>query len=370
MMKGRIRVGVIFGGRSVEHEVSLVSARSILSNLDALRYDVVPIGITRNGKWVTAVDADSLLKEGLESSQAKACFLPADPEIGGIVEQGRAGEPTRLDVVFPIVHGGQGEDGTLQGLLELADIPYVGAGVLGSSVGMDKDVMKRIFRDAGLPVVKSRTLLRSAWETGRREVLANLADALGFPCFVKPANTGSSVGITKAKSMKDLEGGLDQAFRFDRKTVVEQGVDAREVECSVLGNDEPEASVVGEIVPCNEFYDYEAKYLAEGSKLLIPAPIPPGTTEEVRRLALAAFKALDLTGMARVDFFVTRDAGKLYLNEVNTLPGFTPISMYPKLWEASGLAYPRLLDRLIELAQERHRERKRSTSDFRPPDRR
>ncbi|HEV8376592.1 MAG TPA: D-alanine--D-alanine ligase family protein, partial [Candidatus Polarisedimenticolia bacterium] len=338
-MEERIRVGVIFGGRSVEHEVSLVSARSIISNLDAKRYLVVPIGITRKGRWVTASDGAALLETGLESSVARGCFLPADPEIGGIVTSApsEASGRTPLDVVFPIVHGGQGEDGTLQGLLDLADLPYVGAGVLASSMGMDKDVMKRIFREAGLPVVPSRTLLRPGWEARREAVLAELPGDLGFPIFVKPANTGSSVGITKAKSPRDLEEALDRAFLFDRKAVIEKAVDAREIECSVLGNDEPEASVVGEIVPCNEFYDYEAKYLAEGSKLLIPAPLPSTTTDEVRRLAVAAFKALDVTGMGRVDFFVTRDGGSVYLNEVNTLPGFTPISMYPKLWEASGL---------------------------------
>ena len=240
------------------------------------------------------------------------------------------------------------------------------AGVLASSVGMEQDVMKRVFREVGLPVVESRTLFRSAWEARRGEVLARLPGDLGYPCFVKPANTGSSVGITKAKTARDLEEGLDRAFRFDRKAVVERGIDAREIECSVLGNEEPVASIPGEIIPCNEFYDYEAKYLAEGSQLLIPAPLPPAVAEEVRRLAVAAFMALNGSGMARVDFFVDRKSGSVALNEVNTLPGFTPISMYPKLWEASGLAYPRLLDRLIDLALERHRDKERSVSEFRP----
>ena len=368
-MGDRLRVGVIFGGQSVEHEVSLLSARSIFQNLSGQRYETVPIGITRRGRWVTSTDGAALLREGLESAGAQNCFLPPDPSVGGLVILGPGGMTVPLDVIFPIVHGGRGEDGTLQGLLEMAGLPYVGAGVLASSVGMDKDLMKRVFRDAGLPVVRSRTLLRRDWESARHEILDSLPPDLGFPCFIKPANTGSSVGITKAKTARDLEAGLNLAFRYDRKAVVEVGVDAREIECSVLGNDSPQASVAGEIVPCNEFYDYEAKYLTEGSELLIPAPLPPATAEEVRRLAVGAFKALDGSGMARVDFFLDRRTGALYLNEVNTLPGFTPISMYPKLWEASGVPYADLLDRLIDLALERHREKARAISDFDPPSR-
>jgi D-alanine-D-alanine ligase len=366
-MGDRLRVGVIFGGQSVEHEVSLISARSIFQHLSGDRYEAVAIGITRTGRWVTSNDAATLLREGLESAGAQACFLPADPSVGGLRMLASDGRTVPLDVIFPIVHGGHGEDGTLQGLMELAGLPYVGAGVLASSVGMDKDLMKRVFRDAGLPVVRSRTLLRKDWERARHEILDSLPPDLGFPSFIKPANTGSSVGITKAKTRRDLEAGLNLAFRYDRKAVVEAGVDAREIECSVLGNDSPQASVVGEIIPCNEFYDYEAKYLAEGSELLIPAPLPPAVSEEVRRLAVGAFKALDGSGMARVDFFLDRGTGAIYLNEVNTLPGFTPISMYPKLWEASGVPYATLLDRLIELALERHREKGRAIRDFNPP---
>ena len=366
-MGERLRIGVIFGGRSVEHEVSLLSARSIIAHLDRERYEVVPVGITREGRWVTSRDFEGLLREGLDSTAARPCILSPDPSVGGLLLSRPTGtDVLSLDAVFPIVHGGQGEDGTLQGLLEMAGLPYVGAGVLASSVGMDKDVMKRVFREAGLPVVGSRTVLRARWEAQRRELLGGLPGDLGYPCFVKPANTGSSVGITKARTPADLEAGLELAFRYDRKAVVEAGVEAREIECSVLGNEEPVASVVGEIVPCNEFYDYEAKYLSGESKLLIPAPLPPATAEEVRRLAITSFLALDVSGMARVDFFLDRRDGTIYLNEVNTLPGFTPISMYPKLWEASGLPYPRLLDRLIELALERHRDEKRSVSEFRP----
>jgi D-alanine-D-alanine ligase len=265
-----------------------------------------------------------------------------------------------------VVHGGHGEDGTLQGLLELAGIPYVGAGVLASAVGMDKDVMKRVFREAGLPVVNSRTLLRSEWERGREALVREISRDLGFPCFLKPANTGSSVGITKAHDSRELERGMDLALRYDRKAVAEAGVDAREVECSVLGNDDPVASVAGEIVPCNEFYDYEAKYLADGSRLIIPAELPPEVEREVRRIAVAAFRAVDGAGMARVDFLLDRRTGQLYLNELNTIPGFTPISMYPKLWAASGIPYPELLNRLIDLGLERHRDKSRCDTDFHP----
>jgi len=354
----------------VEHEVSLVSARSIIENLDRERYEVVPIGITRHGKWVTSPDASRLLETGLDSEESRACLLPGDPSAGGLLRLGNGSNPgavSALDVVFPVVHGGRGEDGTLQGLLELADIPYVGAGVMASAVGMDKDMMKRIFREAGLPVVASRTLLRGDWERSRSDWVREISGELGYPCFVKPANTGSSVGITKAHDPREMERGLDLAFRYDRKAVAEAGVDARELECSVLGNDDPLASVVGEIVPCNEFYDYEAKYLAEGSRLIIPAEIPGEVADEVRRIAVAAFRAVDGAGMARVDFFLDRRTGAVYLNELNTIPGFTPISMYPKLWEASGTPYPELLDRLITLALERHREKQRCDTDFRPP---
>jgi D-alanine-D-alanine ligase len=311
-----------------------------------------------------------MLENGLDSGRTQSCLLPGDPSMGGLVrlDGGRVtGAAMELDVVFPVVHGGHGEDGTLQGLLELAEIPYVGAGVMASAVGMDKDLMKRVFREAGLPVVSTRTLLRRDWERDRGAREKELSADLGYPCFVKPANTGSSVGITKAHDSRELERGMDLAFRYDRKAVVEAAVDAREIECSVLGNDDPAASVVGEIIPCNEFYDYEAKYLADGSRLIIPAEIPDGVAEEVRRIAVAAFRAVDGAGMARVDFFLDRRTGALFLNELNTIPGFTPISMYPKLWGATGIPYPDLLDRLIALALERHRDRQCCDTDFRPP---
>jgi D-alanine-D-alanine ligase len=373
-----MRVGVIFGGRSVEHEVSLVSARAIMQALDPRRYEVVPIGITRQGRWVLG-DAH--------------CALPPDPSVGGLVRLRNGGRetglaafprsalkpgpaggrrsrrpatPGRLDVVFPIVHGTGGEDGTLQGLLDLADIPYVGAGVLGSAVGMDKAMMKVIFRDAGLPIVDHRVIRSRELATGRDRFVHAIEEAFGYPCFVKPANGGSSVGVSKAKDRGQLLEALDVAARYDRKIIVERAVNGREIECSVLGNDEPEASVPGEIVPANEFYDYRAKYIDENSRLLIPAPLGDEQAQRVRELAVKAFRALDLCGMARADFFLDRTTEAIFINEVNTIPGFTPISMYPKLWEASGLPFPALVDRLIHLALERHAEKKSLVTTYRP----
>jgi len=374
--RARLRVGVIYGGRSVEHEVSLVSARAIMQALDPRRYEVVPIGITRQGRWVLA---------------GAHCALPPDPSVRGLVRLRNGGRsetalaslpgatlksaggqrrdpssPGRLDVVFPVVHGTGGEDGTLQGLLDLADIPYVGAGVLGSALGMDKAMMKVVFREAGLPIVDHRVLWRRDLDGGRDRFVQTIEESFGYPCFVKPANGGSSVGVSKAKRRADLLEAIDLAARYDRKIIVERGVDAREIECSVLGNDEPEASVPGEIVPANEFYDYRAKYIDENSRLLIPAPLSQDQTRRVRDLALRAFRALDLCGMARADFFLDRASDALFINEVNTIPGFTPISMYPKLWEASGVPFPALVDRLIRLAVERHREKKSLITSYRP----
>ncbi len=359
-MTRKVRVGVLFGGRSGEHEVSLASAASILQALDRAKYEVVPIGITRAGGWRVGSAAARMLPEVLERGEPVVPSVdPAGPRLlrlGGATPS----EGAAFDVVFPVLHGTFGEDGTVQGLLELAGVPYVGAGVLGSAAGMDKDVMKRLFRDAGLPVVKWLTVLRSEWEAKRAAVERRIARELGFPVFVKPANLGSSVGISKVRRAAELRGALELAASYDRKVLVERAVNAREIECAVLGNDDPKASVVGEIIPVNEFYDYEAKYLKEGSELIIPARLPRRKAREVKRLAIAAFRAVECAGMARVDFLLNRKTGKLYVNEVNTIPGFTPISMFPKLWEASGLPYPRLLDRLIELAFERHREKTRT----------
>ncbi len=369
-MSGKIRVGLLFGGRSGEHEVSLTSAASVLKALDPAKYDVVPIGITRQGRWLVGSAADRLLPAVLENGDpVTASVDPAGPKLiplDSSVPATRA-RPPEIDVVFPILHGTFGEDGTVQGMLELAGLPYVGAGVLASAAGMDKDVMKRLFRDAGLPVVRWVLVLREDWEREPAPLRRRIALEIGYPLFVKPANLGSSVGITKVKKARDLAAAIRLAAEYDRKILVEKAVRGREIECSVLGNDRPEASVPGEVVPINEFYDYEAKYVKEGSKLIIPAPLAPRQARRVRELAIGAFQAIDCAGMARVDFLLESRSGKIFVNEINTIPGFTPISMYPKLWEASGIAYPELLDRLIALALERHGQKSRTRYNYKPP---
>jgi D-alanine-D-alanine ligase len=394
----KLRVGILFGGRSGEHEVSLLSAASVLQAIDKDKYEVVPIGITKDGRWLTAADAENLLqgKLVLEARHLRA----GDPEItqpAAVLARGEAvvvpPEPVHrqsglvpfqtdaaltrrasdrainVDVIFPVLHGTFGEDGTIQGLLELADIAYVGAGVLGSAAGMDKDIMKSLFAAAGLPIVKHVTVLRSAWENEPKKVQKLVEGKLKYPVFVKPANLGSSVGISKAHNRKELGPAIEEAAKFDRKIVIEQGVGgkknkAREIECSVLGNDEPAASIPGEIVPVKEFYDYNAKYLDEGSELIIPAKLTKTETKKVQELAVAAFKAVDCSGLARVDFLMDPGSGgkarKIYVNEINTMPGFTAISMYPKLWAASGLEYADLIDRLIQLGVERHADKKKN----------
>jgi D-alanine-D-alanine ligase len=377
-MARKLRVGVLFGGRSGEHEVSLLSAASILKAIDRGKFDVVPIGITKDGHWLAAGEATNLL----EGNSVVARRLRAgDPQATPGAKLLHDGMPTlmapmpgpqgpegkAIDVVFPVLHGTFGEDGTIQGLFELAGIAYVGSGVLGSSAGMDKDVMKRLFAQAGLPIVKHLTLLRADWETSPRKAVARVEAALKYPVFVKPANLGSSVGISKAHDRSELGPALDLAARYDRKLVVEQGVGgtkskARELEVAVLGNDDPKASVVGEIIPGKEFYDYEAKYLSEGSVPVIPARISRAESKQIRDMAVAAFRACDLAGLARVDFLMEPDGKRrIFLNEVNTLPGFTQISMYPKLWEATGIPYKDLITRLIELALERKGEKNRTT---------
>jgi D-alanine-D-alanine ligase len=389
----KLRVGILFGGRSGEHEVSLLSAASVLNAIDKSKYDVVPIGITKEGHWLTAEHAERLLqgKHGESRhlragdpeetpgaavlAQGEAVIVPPEPahrEAGLAPLQTDGGSLRRtsdrainVDVIFPVLHGTFGEDGTIQGLLELADIAYVGAGVLGSAAGMDKDVMKSLFRSAGLPIVKHVTVLRSRWESEPRKVQKLIESKLKYPVFVKPANLGSSVGISKAHDRKELGPAIDEAARFDRKIVIEEGVGgkkrkAREIECSVLGNDDPKASVAGEIVPCKEFYDYDAKYLDEGSELVIPAKITKSEMKKVQSLAVAAFKAVECSGLARVDFLMEPKSRKIYVNEINTMPGFTAISMYPKLWAASGVSYRELIDRLIKLGMERHEDKKRN----------
>ena len=344
----KTRVGVIFGGRSGEHEVSLRSAESVIRSLDPSKYEVVPIAITHEGRWLGTRDAMKLLSPG-EAIQAA---LKTGEPMAVVPEPQRNGA---VDVFFPIVHGTYGEDGTIQGLLELAGVPYVGAGVLGSAVGMDKDVMKRLLREAGLPV-------GDFWVTRSKDIEAFIREfgkELPYPVFVKPANLGSSVGITKAHNVGELPAAIAFAAEFDRKIIIEKGIDAREIEISVLGNDELKASIPGEIIPSREFYDYQAKYVDDDSRLIIPAPLSEQQVRQAQDLAIRSFQALDCSGMARVDLFLEKPTGKFLVNEINTLPGFTSISMYPKLWEATGLAYADLVDRLITLAVERHAEKKK-----------
>ena len=356
-MSPRARVGLLFGGVSVEHEVSLVSARGVAAALDPARFATIPIAIAGDGRWLDPTESARILSSDAKRVDAArdGARLLVDPGSGGILKLARASEaqPIPIDAVFSVVHGWGGEDGRIQGLLDLAGIPCVGAGVLGSAVGMDKQVAKALFQERGLPVGPWRPLLRHDWLRDRAGEERRLVEELGLPLFVKPANGGSSVGISKAHRASELPAALQLAFAHDRKVVVEAGLDAREIECAVLGNESPVASILGEIIPSGEFYDYAAKYEDGTSTLRIPAPLAPALSESMRSLAIAAFGALDLAGMARVDFFVERGSDRVLLNEVNTLPGFTPISMYPKLWEATGLSYRELLTRLIELARER-----------------
>ncbi len=354
----KLRVGVIFGGRSGEYEVSLMSARSVLGVLDPERYDVIQIGITRDGAWLTGAKVLEAMETGQEETLQIAALLP-DPARAGIhtireTEHGNIlTQLAQLDVVFPVLHGTYGEDGTLQGLLDMADLAYVGAGVVGSAVGMDKGVFQSVMEANQIPVLETMLVLRRDLVEHMDEIIASAEKIASYPLFTKPANLGSSVGVSKCQNRADLLEGLMDAARYDRRILIQRGLNAREIEVSVLGNDTPEASVPGEIIPSREFYSYEAKYVDNASELLIPAPIPEAVSELARKLAVKAFKAIDCLGMARVDFLLDRNTGDLYLNELNTIPGFTSISMYPKLWEACGLPYPKLVDRLIELAMER-----------------
>ncbi len=405
-MAKKLRVGVLFGGRSGEHEVSLLSAASILKAIDRKKFEVVPIGINKAGRWLTSGAAQGLLEGSAPDevslaepgqsrpprktaklragdpaatpgarvlAQGRPALLAPEPAAAGLALAGQSAIDSHaalggqsLDVVFPVLHGTFGEDGTIQGLFELAGIAYVGSGVLGSAAGMDKDLMKRLFAQATLPIVRHVTLLRAEWERQPRKAVARVEATLKYPVFVKPANLGSSVGISKVHDRPELGPALTLAAKYDRKLVVEQGVGgksgkARELEVAVLGNDDPQASVVGEIVPGKEFYDYEAKYLSEGSVPVIPARLSRAETKQIREMAVEAFRVCDLSGLARVDFLMEPEGKRrIFLNEVNTMPGFTRISMYPKLWEASGLSYKELITRLIELALERHAEKGRT----------
>ncbi|MGA3210350.1 MAG: D-alanine--D-alanine ligase family protein [Terriglobales bacterium] len=383
----KLRVGVLFGGRSGEHEVSLRSAASVIEAIDKTKYEVVPIGITKDGRWLAPADSQALLSgkttaecqalagKPNETECAVGTLLSAVGAQSGVKSTevlpiGKDGGPLsgssgNVDIIFPVLHGTFGEDGTVQGLFELADIAYVGAGVLGSAAGMDKDLMKRLFREAGLPIVKHETVLRLDWEHSPRKVQRRIETSLTYPVFVKPANLGSSVGISKAHEASELRKAMDEAAQYDRKIIVEQSVGgkrakARELECSVLGNDQPEASVIGEVVPHKEFYDYTAKYLEQGSEMFIPARITKSQAKQVRGLAVRAFLVTECAGMGRVDFLMDPRSQRIYVNEINTIPGFTSISQYPKLWAASGLPFPRLIDRLIDLGLERHREKLRN----------
>jgi D-alanine-D-alanine ligase len=358
-VRKRLRVGVLFGGRSGEHEVSLASAASVIRALDPEKYEAIPIGITKDGRWLVGTGAQKLLPEVLKTGERVS--LPPDPTASALVPLAQgAGHPSvTVDVVFPVLHGTFGEDGTVQGLLELANLPYVGTGVLASAVGMDKDVQKRLFKEAGLPIVPFLAIPRGEWERNRAGVLKRVGK-LRFPVFVKPATLGSSVGMTRVKSAKELGAALDFAAEFALKIVVERAVSAREIEVSVLGNDDIRASVPGEIIPHREFYDYTAKYLEQGTNLVIPARLTKRQAKLFQEYAIRSFRAIEGTGMARCDFFLERRTGKIFVNELNTIPGFTSISMYPKLWEASGLPYPKLIDRLIQLALDLHREKART----------
>src|SRR6202790_1248012 len=363
----RLRVGVIFGGRSGEHEVSLASAASVIRALDPEKYEAVPIGIGKDGRWFIGTPAQKMLPEVLR--QGHRVMLSADPSVGALLPlEDRAAGSQRVDVIFPVLHGTFGEDGTVQGLLDLAGLPYVGSGVIGSAVGMDKDMAKRLFLQAGLPTGDFLAILRSEWEKGRERIMKAVAKKFRFPVFVKPATLGSSVGMTKVHKREELAAALDLAAEFAQKILVERNIRGREIEVSVLGNDEPEASIPGEIIPHREFYDYTAKYLEEGTKLLIPAQLTKSEVKKVQAMAVTAFRALELSGMARVDFFIEKRSGRIFLNEVNTIPGFTSISMYPKLWEANGIPFRELVSKLIDLALEQHREKARTKYQIELPE--
>lgn len=372
-MINKLRVAVIYGGRSGEHEVSLQSAASVMEAMDREKYEVIPVKINKAGCWLLQGQDTGEIINGGETH----ITLPPDPTGKGLVALNKGLQAvasvnnppvpldlTQIDVVFPVLHGTFGEDGTIQGLLELANIPYVGGGVAASSVGMDKGLMKAIFAHKALPQAKFLAVLRKDWETSPDKVQRDVVENLGFPCFVKPANLGSSVGISKAHTPEEFGSAMNLAAKFDRKIIIEELINAREIEVAVLGNDVPKASVPGEIRPCNEFYDYKAKYVDGTSELVIPADISAETTDLVRRLAVEAFKAIDCAGLARVDFFLTKDTGELLINEINTIPGFTKFSMYPKLWEATGIPYARLIDELIALALERHSDKNRNATTY------
>jgi len=375
-MAKKLRIGVIFGGRSGEHEVSIRSARAVIEAMDAARYEVVPIAITKEGNWLAPAAAAELLPaatQRLLSSQTRSgvkedVTIIGDPSRSGLVRLETDGKaPEQLDVVFPVLHGTYGEDGTIQGLLEMAAVPFVGGGTLASACGMDKVIMKALFRDAGLPICKYAWLLRSEYDEQATKVLSRIAKQIGFPCFVKPANLGSSVGVSKAVDRKSLAKAIELAARYDRKIIVEEAVDGRELECAVMGNDQPQASLPGEYIVHAEaarFLDYTEKYSSTGNvEFVVPAKAPKAVVRKIQQMAVKAFKAIDGSGLSRVDFFLQKD-GELLVNEINTLPGLTVVSGFPKMWAASGIPFPRVIDQLIDLALERHRERVRNETSI------
>ena len=366
----KIKVGLIFGGRSGEHEVSFCSASSIIKAIDKDKYTVVPIGITKKGRWISPQDSELALQSGRIEGKNTVILLN-DPSGRALIRINnnqrldKSSASERLDLIFSVLHGPYGEDGTVQGLLELADIPYVGAGVAASAISMDKDLMKIIFKQRNLPILKWLTIKRKEWQKDKEKILSIIQNDFEYPLFVKPTNLGSSVGITKVHKKEELEKAIDLASSYDRKILIEEGLEeVREIECSVLGNDEPRASVVGEVKPAGEFYDYDSKYIDKETQLIVPADLPDGVSQEVQEIALRAFKAVDAAGMARVDFFVSKKENKIYLSEINTIPGFTSVSMYPRLWEASGVSYPELIDRLIQLALERHQDKNQNKISY------
>ncbi|MGC8877723.1 MAG: D-alanine--D-alanine ligase family protein [Anaerolineae bacterium] len=363
----KLRIGILFGGRSGEHEVSLISARGIIEAIDQEQYELVLIGITREGRWVVGNDPLAVLSSGQDAGHLRTVkvSLETRDNLKGISSENEL-QLQSLDVIFPVLHGPYGEDGTVQGLLEVLGVPYVGAGVLASAVAMDKAVARQLFAANGLPVLPYRVFLSRIWESRPEEVIAECEDVLHYPMFTKPANLGSSVGVSKVHNRAELEAGLYEAARYDRKIVVEQGIEAREIEVSVLGNDTRIVSVPGEIIPSREFYSYAAKYLDNASQLLIPAPLSSREVRRIQEIALKACAVIDCAGMARVDFLMDKRSGEIWLSEINTIPGFTPISMYPKLWEASGISYAELIDRLIQLALERFEHRQRYSARFDP----
>lgn len=370
MGEKKLRVGLIFGGRSGEHEVSFRSATSIIKAINKDKYTVVPIGITKKGRWISPQDSELALQSGKIEGKSTVILLN-DPSGNALIRtdnnQGLEKSSTleRVDLIFPILHGPYGEDGTIQGLLELANIPYVGSGVAASAISMDKDLMKTIFQQRSLPILKWITIKRKEWQKDKEKILSLIQNGFEYPLFVKPANLGSSVGITKVHKKEELEKAIDLASSYDRKILIEEGLeDVREVECGVLGNDEPRASVVGEVIPAGEFYDYNSKYIDGGTQLIVPAELPDGLSKKVQEIALCAFKAVDAVGMARVDFFVSKKENKIYLSEINTIPGFTSVSMYPRLWMASGVPYSDLIDQLIQLALERYQDKNQNKISY------